>query len=316
METVLFFYNILIMIAFAFCCVDFFVLYKKHRDKSQLMIAIVFFLFIFDNLLLYMYEFLPGFTSGYSLHIMGYKYAANLLSFFIIFAYRLTIIALERKALTRKEVFLWSGTFIAILAVTGLSESFAVWITRDIVLGLPAVGVFAFALYGHKKTAGFPKRAFVPDVGALFLWASLVFEVLNTTEGIMAYYRIFLLSPDRKLSIEMLSVVYSVAAVWFLMRNQLSVEKASTVILPVPETEKELLARFGSAYELTQRERDILGLLVQGYSNADICKAACISEGTVKTHTHNIYQKLDVKNRVQLGVEIKEFQKNGIKRKL
>ena len=315
METLLFFYNILIMIAFTFCCIDFFVLYKTHRDKSQLMIAIVFFLFIFDNLLLYMYEFLPGFTKGYYLHATGYEYAANLLSFFIIFTYRLTVLSLEKKALASKEIFVWGGIFIAILAVTALSKNLVVWIIQDLIMGLPAVGVFAHALYRRRQTGGFPKRDFVPDVGPLFLWVSMFFELFNTAEGILAYYRISLLNPDRKLSIEVLSVTYSVAAVWFLMKNQLSEEKASTAVSPVPENEKELLIRFGSEYGLTQRERDILGFLVLGYSNADICKAACISEGTVKTHTHNIYQKLDVKNRVQLGVQIKEFQKNGIKNK-
>lgn len=315
METVLFFYNILIMIAFTVCSIDFLVLYNKHRDKSQLMIAIVFFLFIFDNLLLYMYEFLPGFTKGYFIHTTAYEYSANLLSFLIIFSYRLTVLTLEKKALASKEIFLWGSVFIAILAVTALSDKLTAWIIRDIVMGLPAVGVFAHALYRHRKTGGFPKRDFVPEFGTLFIWASLVFELLNTAEGIMSYYGVFLLSPDRKLSIELLSVVYSGAALWFLMRNRFSAEKPSNAALLGPENEKELLERFGSAYGLTQRERDILDLLVQGYSNADICKAACISEGTVKTHTHNIYQKLDVKNRVQLGVKIKEFQKNGVKGK-
>lgn len=51
---------------------------------------------------------------------------------------------------------------------------------------------------------------------------------------------------------------------------------------------------------LTEREKEILLLLVQGMQNKDIGGKLFISEGTVKTHIQNIYKKLGVRNRVQL----------------
>jgi DNA-binding CsgD family transcriptional regulator len=49
--------------------------------------------------------------------------------------------------------------------------------------------------------------------------------------------------------------------------------------------------------ELTEREKDVLFLLVTGLPNKAIAEKLFVSPGTIKTHTLNIYQKLDVANR-------------------
>jgi ATP/maltotriose-dependent transcriptional regulator MalT len=49
--------------------------------------------------------------------------------------------------------------------------------------------------------------------------------------------------------------------------------------------------------ELTKREVAILKRLESGLSNKEIAEAIFISEGTLKWHLHNVYGKLDVKNR-------------------
>ncbi|WP_275683191.1 LuxR C-terminal-related transcriptional regulator [Scleromatobacter humisilvae] len=52
-----------------------------------------------------------------------------------------------------------------------------------------------------------------------------------------------------------------------------------------------------AAEELTKREVAILKRLESGMSNREIAESIFISEGTLKWHLHNIYGKLDVKNR-------------------
>jgi DNA-binding CsgD family transcriptional regulator len=54
--------------------------------------------------------------------------------------------------------------------------------------------------------------------------------------------------------------------------------------------------------ELTAREREVLLLVARGYSNADICEACYISEGTVKTHIRHILAKLELTDRTQVVV--------------
>ncbi|HEV2592002.1 MAG TPA: response regulator transcription factor [Gaiellaceae bacterium] len=53
------------------------------------------------------------------------------------------------------------------------------------------------------------------------------------------------------------------------------------------------------AADLTPREQEVLGLLVRGLSNPEICHELVISEATTKTHVARILQKLGVRDRVQ-----------------
>jgi two-component system nitrate/nitrite response regulator NarL len=53
---------------------------------------------------------------------------------------------------------------------------------------------------------------------------------------------------------------------------------------------------------ITPREREIMSAVLEGLSNKLICRKLGISEGTVKIHLHNIYEKLGIANRTMLAV--------------
>ena len=48
---------------------------------------------------------------------------------------------------------------------------------------------------------------------------------------------------------------------------------------------------------LTLREMPIVKRLQSGLSNKEIAEAISVSEGTLKWHLHNVYSRLNVKNR-------------------
>ncbi len=61
---------------------------------------------------------------------------------------------------------------------------------------------------------------------------------------------------------------------------------------------QKLTDRFQSS-ELTDRELEVLQLLVQGNTNRDISEVLCVAEGTVKFHVRNILDKLGAGDRTQ-----------------
>jgi DNA-binding NarL/FixJ family response regulator len=83
---------------------------------------------------------------------------------------------------------------------------------------------------------------------------------------------------------------------WPKLSNEVAVVTsvtAATAIALHPST------RLPALGELTAREREVLGLLVRGLSNPEICKSLVISDATAKTHVAHILQKLGLRDRVQ-----------------
>jgi DNA-binding NarL/FixJ family response regulator len=75
-----------------------------------------------------------------------------------------------------------------------------------------------------------------------------------------------------------------------------------------PTATQRLIERFNTAHapnppvgldELTDREREVLVLLAQGCSNAELAARLYLSEATVKTHVSSVLRKLGARDRVQ-----------------
>jgi two-component system, NarL family, response regulator LiaR len=58
---------------------------------------------------------------------------------------------------------------------------------------------------------------------------------------------------------------------------------------------------------LTPREHEILGLIAKGLSNREIADRLFVSENTVKTHSSRLFDKMQVKRRVQAVQRGKEL---------
>ena len=82
--------------------------------------------------------------------------------------------------------------------------------------------------------------------------------------------------------------------------------------LLAPSVTRRLIAEFASRPaqtaqsegldELTEREREVLVLMAQGASNAEIARRLFVAETTVKTHVGHVLQKLGLRDRAQAVV--------------
>jgi NarL family two-component system response regulator LiaR len=102
----------------------------------------------------------------------------------------------------------------------------------------------------------------------------------------------------RDLGIE---VYLTLVAVFFTILGVWAGLKLTRTKKEVPEIEvtkadpTELLEQYG----LSTREYEVLQLMAKGHSNQEIADELFLSLNTIKTHSSNLFSKLDVKRRTQ-----------------
>lgn len=107
---------------------------------------------------------------------------------------------------------------------------------------------------------------------------------------------------------ELVQNALKAGAIGYLMKNVTARELAAAIkaakdgkMTLSPEAAQALVRATQQAQEtdgLTERERDVLKLMVEGLNNAEIAERLVVSLSTVKYHISNILMKLGVDNRV------------------
>jgi NarL family two-component system response regulator LiaR len=161
-------------------------------------------------------------------------------------------------------------------------------------------GVEAVSLCHHKK----------PDVILMDLMMPEM-DGIAATQAILADY------PDIKIiamtsfeNEELVHGVLAAGAISYLLKNVTSDEMAKAIRDAVsgrstlsPEAARVLVQATRStkrpSYDLTEREMEVLNLVVQGNSNQQIADAMIISLATVKAHISSILSKLQVSSRAE-----------------
>ena len=114
--------------------------------------------------------------------------------------------------------------------------------------------------------------------------------------------RFIIFDHSFEIYIGFIAVIFTALGIWLALK--LSKPKIETVVVEkevyVTRNENFVLdTALVSQLELSKRELEILGLLAQGHSNQEIAAKLFVSLSTVKTHIQNLFEKLDVKRRIQ-----------------
>ena len=114
--------------------------------------------------------------------------------------------------------------------------------------------------------------------------------------------RFLIFSHSFEVYIGFIAIIFTGLGIWLALK--LSKPKVETVVV-----EKEVYVQRNENFvldtslvaqlELSKRELEILNLLAQGHSNQEIAAKLFISLSTVKTHIQNLFEKLEVKRRIQ-----------------
>lgn len=148
-------------------------------------------------------------------------------------------------------------------------------------------GFFHFCCVEQQKT--FPFRTILLYGLAL----GLLLASLQTVR-----YRLLLVDHSLELYLGLIAVVFAVVGLW-LGRRVVVRQTETTATAPLPPLDGAALERSLAQYRITQREYEVLQLIARGLSNQEIAAHMFVSLNTVKTHTSNLFSKLDAQRRTQ-----------------
>lgn len=331
MDMLIFIYNIFLIVLYT-VAVTFTAIHYRHK-KGQLsaVTAILFLFYIFDNIIIYMTEFLDGFSRLYDLQFMSvpaFKTLIFLVSSFCLASIQKQILPGKRTDRdTAALVLLGLGLLFAPMAGDGALKVWLYYLP-------PQLFTFYLGASGLLYLKRNPE-ALDREMGSYrkLLWVTVLFSLLILIEDTIVifsfdvYSNIMVKIHNRSVSEDIMSIIYSVYAIGYMTRQiQIPrVEVGEPGIHAQPPAPKEPLIsgqapassdantaflHFVSHYQLTSREQDILRILLTDKNNQEISDTLFISLGTVKTHVHNIFQKVNVTKRSQLLRIYFEYQKD------
>ncbi len=149
-----------------------------------------------------------------------------------------------------------------------------------------------------------------PDVILMDLMMPEMDGIAATTAILAAYPQIKIIAMTSFEEETLVQGVLAAGALSYLLKNVTSDELASAIRAAysgrstlAPEAARALIQatrpRKQPLVDLTEREREVLGLVVQGHSNRQIADAMVISVATVKAHISSILSKLQVASRAE-----------------
>jgi NarL family two-component system response regulator LiaR len=141
--------------------------------------------------------------------------------------------------------------------------------------------------------------------------------VMPTMNGVTATARILAAHPDVRIVVlttfqeeNLVQGALEAGAISYLLKN-VSIDELANAIRNAyegratlaPEAAQVLISAATRppqiGYDLTEREREVLALIVEGLSNREIGDQLTISHSTVKNHVSNILSKLNAANRAE-----------------
>lgn len=297
MDNLLFVYNIVLTIFFTIDFTGFYVIYMKNRKREFLFLALLYLLLIIDNSLIYISEFSYSFQLLYEtstiVHII-----IDLIYFGIILTARLIILEIFNDKFTIREKYIC----ILIPIILSILSIFASYEISD---GLIFISFFiALSYIGFKSYKNINNNPNIFNEKTskkykLFILTIIMLNILGIIESSIYYIKYFnnsylylIALESRFISFDIIKLLICIIGIKNLYSSFERLFDKKSI--------GDKLNDFCIKYSLTNRQREIIELIIDGYSNKEISNTLHITEGTVKTHIYNIFKKTDISSRNQL----------------
>ena len=114
-------------------------------------------------------------------------------------------------------------------------------------------------------------------------------------------YRLFVRDLSMEFYVGVVAVLFTSLGVWVGLKLT---RKKVILISPDFVFDQPALDRLG----ISKREFEVLGLIASGLSNQEIADKLFVSVNTIKSHSSNLFQKLNVSRRTQAIQRAKELR--------
>lgn len=308
-----FIYNILLIVLFTAAMSFAIAFYLKEKKQLFLILAVLLAFFIFDNVIIYMTEFINSFASSYNQVFMNVPVVKTIVFMVNNFCSVLIITQLLEEKVKPYHYAMLIVTGVWMMAVPMMENSaLKVWLYY-LPNQLLLIYLGFYALKGCKK-----RTELASQVRFYLKWIAVICLISGTCILLEDTFVIFNVDQYSSLSLKIYNRnicedIYSIVICLLMLRyfgyDAQGIKRSAEE--KKHQEEETLFTDFCRQFSLTQRESEILKLLLAHKQNQEIADGLFLSIGTVKTHVHNIYVKLDISRRNQIDEVFQTFQEVG-----
>lgn len=113
-----------------------------------------------------------------------------------------------------------------------------------------------------------------------------------------ARYRLMILGHAQEVYFGLIALLFTALGIWAGFRLTSGLKAKSEFVGPAPLSGPALEQAL-EKLNITPREYEVLQYIAEGLSNQEIAERLFVSLNTIKTHTSNLFAKLDAQRRTQ-----------------
>ncbi len=303
MDNVLFIYNIALIIFFTIASTGFYVIYMKNRKKGFIFLSLLYLLLIIDNSIIYISEFSKSFELLYETSFILYV-VIDLVYLGIILTTRAIVSELfdDKFTIREKQICVAVPIILLILNIFGSYEIGEALIHFAFFAALSYIA-FRFHRNISHNPNWFNKKMLKNH--KIYLWVIIILNIIAILESGFYFFGDLSNLDQNSILFEYRSISFDVIKLFICIIGVKSLHSSFENLFDKKSLDEKMNG-FCIKYSLTSRQRDIIELIIDGYSNKEISNKLHITEGTVKTHIYNIFKKTDISNRNQIIKKVME----------